>query len=91
MTLFVCLNIALIAAVSYNMANPIVDVDLSTHPYHVRYNGGHCKAEILMLNTNTGNMRVRLIHPNTNEVILKSIDISMSYIVGSQIVIDLYD
>lgn len=74
------------------MENPIVTVDLREHPRYstAEYYSFLCdvfKAEVLMLNTNKSTARVRLFDTITNEVIVKNLDISTSYIVEDEIVI----
>lgn len=75
------------------MNNPIVTIDLRNHPHyslHKSYYAKIWKAEVLTLNCNTGNMRVRLLNDD-GDVEVKNLDTSMSYIVDDKIIIDLTD
>lgn len=74
------------------MANPIVKLDLTNHPLYANdeyYNElARCfDAEVLMVNVNTGSMRVRLYDLADGSLVRSNFDTSMSYIVEDSFVV----
>lgn len=74
--------------------NPIVTVDFSKHPmynsdyYRERGYNGKFKAEVLMLNINSGSIRVRLLNDD-GTYFKKNIDTSLCYVIEDELLVNL--
>lgn len=74
------------------MSNPFVTIDLTEHPMYstvdyYKFLARVWKAEVLMLNVNKGNMRVRLYDIETGKLDRGNFDVGMEYIVEDEIVV----
>ena len=66
------------------MSNPWISVDLRNHPLYSNVDYYHqyakvWKAEVLMINTNKGSLRVRLFHED-GEPFVKNFETSYEYV-----------
>jgi len=66
------------------MSNPCIGVDLRNHPLYSNVDYYHqyakvWKAEVLMINTNKGTLRVRLFHKD-GEPFVKNFETSYEYV-----------